>query len=1271
MSNHATTSTSRPPSASPLRRPIRSTLVSLLCAGIALPGFATTPLADQPLFSNTTVPGNVALALSVEYPTAVRAAHTTTYVAATEYLGYFDPSKCYVYKNGADDNNRFFVPSGLSPTKGTPPVSTHVCSGKWSGNFLNWATMQTIDPFRWALTGGYRFRDELNLTVLERAWRSGQGMGLSPDKTLGAALVPGATPFSSDANLLIRVAGLGNKFKFTTSTAKAALDGTATPYANGTGTTVFEAFVRVKVCDPTKSTGGVEANCKQYGGTNWKPEGLIQQYANRMRFSALGYLNQQDGNTRDGGVLRARQKFVGPTQPVPGLPAETNPLNEWDPTTGIFITNPDKTDADATNQEFKPTPNLVVNSGVMNYLNKFGEITPGDYRSNDPVGELYYAALRYLRNLGNVPAWSNITGKENTSATKLLDGFPVITKWDDPVQYACQRNFVLGIGDVYTHADKNVPGNTNTVDENPMPAFDDKAVDAVAFTNKVGVMEQLGSSYGTKSPINGCCSHNSGLMSGLAYWANTQDVRPDDGNAKNNGKQTIQTYWVDVLEKPFEPSNQFYLAAKYGGFTVPKDYNFARTDPLELSWWATTSDKVGTQNRPDNYFTAGRPDQMVTGLNKVFASIASQLRAYTTSFAVPVPQVESSGGYSYSSQYDATNWTGEVTGSSVAFNADTGEPTIEPIWTLSDRLAKQLTGTGWNGNRRVVTSNSDTKVGVPFRAASLSATQLKALDTSYRDGDDSADYLNYLRGERTYETSSATTENRFYRTRASLVGDIVGSKARPVGPPNLSLSESANPGYVAFKAAKKDRPTMVYAGSNAGVMHAIRGGTDGTEQFAYIPSALFDGPTGTPNINGLAAIGNPSFLHHYYVNATPQVYDVDFNRTDGNTTAETSDWRSVLIGGLGKGGRSYYAIDVTDPGNMTTEASVASKVLWEFTDDDLGYTFGEPTVVKTRKYGWVVILVSGYNNTDGRGYFFIVDPRTGKLLEKITTGIGSATESAGLAHVNTYVNLLSDGTADAAYAGDLLGNVWRLDLRATGSKKYETPTLIAKVKGLDGVQPITSRPRIEVENSTESSSMKRFVLFGTGRLLDDSDIASTQRQSFYAIHDGTASLFNVNASDLPIERNRLKENADLVAGVTIPADYKGWYVDLGRGEKSIGWRVISEPAIYAPSDLAAFASMLPNGEACTPAGISRVYAVNYGTGKSVLTNGTTTTIITYASLNGAVTEVQFLNQRNSSGSGTPRLIVGTDQGEVKSLPGNFTTKAKLRVLNWRELKVTN
>jgi len=1261
---------------------------ALLLSGLSLtatPALAQTSLADGPLFSANSVPGNLALALSVEFPTAISVAHTNrTYANATEYLGFFDPNKCYTYRytDGTSTDN-YFYPDGVAATN-------HICSGKWSGNFLNWASMQTIDPFRWVLTGGYRVIDEVALTVIEKAWGTAQGgKNNFPDSQIPSSMLTGATPLSSAGSLYMRIWGLGNKMRFTLPNSSGAVSSvdvtTATPYDGGsvTGGTVYEVFIRAKVCD-SSAPGGVEPNCTAYG-SNWKPEGLIQKYANRIRYSAFGYLN--DSNIlRDGGVLRARQKFVGPTQPVPGSVPVTNAPGaitgqvtgaEWSASTGQFVTNPDAADATSTSLIF----GTVSNSGVMNYLNKFGEITPGSYKTYDNVSELYYAAIRYFKALPDVPEWTAVGSASATTKATWADGFPVIKNPADPILYSCQRNFILGIGDVNTHADKDVPGNALTTNEPGMPPLvtSDTSVDAVTATNKVGVMESLGSSLGTASPYGGCCNNNSALIAGLAYDSHVNDIRPDQPLLPNTtGKQTIDTYWVDVQENQvYKNNNQFYLATKYGGFTVPVGYDPNSTSALTESWWHTNTDVLGANKRPNNYFSGGRPDLMKTGLETAFADIASKIKAFTTSFSTSLPQVALSGNKSYSSLYDASTWTGEIVASDLSFDATTGDPILTQQWTFSSLLATQLAGTGWSTNRRIATWNGTS--GAQFCSSGgtctspVTSAQLNALDPAWVSGNDSTDYLNYLRGDTTNEQASTSAgSTKAYRTRAKLLGDIIGSKARPVGPPSFPFSESANPGYTAFKTAWAGRPTVVYVGANDGMMHAIRGDLTvppgGAEMFAYVPGALFQGPSGTPSVDGLASIGNPTFSHHFMVNATPNVYDVDFARTAGGSG--TADWRSILIGGLGKGGKSYYAIDVTDPVGMTAggEAAVAGKVLWEFTDPDLGYTYGDPVVVKTAKYGWVVIIPSGFNTTDGQGHLLIINPRTGALLEKVSTGAGTPANSAGLAYANAFVVDSSDGTADAVYAGDLLGNLWRWDVTAT-SGSYPAPLKIATLTDTGGAaQPVTSRPMIEVHPSLR----KRFVLVGTGRLLDTTDIANTQQQSFYAIVDGTNAKFNSSADlpasiTFPIPRSKLAVNTDALVGVTFdPSTQMGWVEDLGNGAGGIGWRVTTDATTLLGS--VAWAATLPNGDVCTPSGQSRVYGRDYASSITTIktTSGTTLNPALYVEIKGNVTDLRYLSVK-----GKATLISGTDVGGVQKIDISPLSGLGLRRLNWRELQTAD
>ncbi|REN09985.1 pilus assembly protein, partial [Mycobacterium tuberculosis] len=196
------------------------------------------------------------------------------------------------------------------------------------------------------------------------------------------------------------------------------------------------------------------------------------------------------------------------------------------------------------------------------------------------------------------------------------------------------------------------------------------------------------------------------------------------------------------------------------------------------------------------------------------------------------------------------------------------------------------------------------------------------LDTPWATGDDSGDFLNYLRGDRSKEKTT-TDDTKPYRRRALLLGDIVNAKVTPVGPPSGQFSNTVNPGYAKFKTDYASRPTIVYAGANDGMMHAFNGALTGTtagrELFAYVPSMLFSGPSSpaTPALDGLGQLGNPDYQHHYYVDASPKAFDIDFNTAGGvfttTATGSNSDWRTVLIGGLGKGGKGFYAIDVTDP----------------------------------------------------------------------------------------------------------------------------------------------------------------------------------------------------------------------------------------------------------------------------------------------------------------------------------------------------------------------
>jgi type IV pilus assembly protein PilY1 len=223
--------------------------MALLAALVATPARAID-LADEPLFSTTSsVPGNLILALSVEWPTATTPAYpsTTAYAAASTFLGYFDPGKCYSYiYNSTTPSSSYFTPYGSA--------SSHACSSSaslqlWSGNYLNWASMQTLDAFRWVLTGGYRSTDTATVTILTKTYAE-RDASVIPQKTLAVGSsddpIAGATPFKGSvwsSGVTTRVRALGTRMWFTST--------------NLTGTTATSTTAAIPGTSSSATTGAV------------------------------------------------------------------------------------------------------------------------------------------------------------------------------------------------------------------------------------------------------------------------------------------------------------------------------------------------------------------------------------------------------------------------------------------------------------------------------------------------------------------------------------------------------------------------------------------------------------------------------------------------------------------------------------------------------------------------------------------------------------------------------------------------------------------------------------------------------------------------------------------------------------------------------------------------------------------------------------------------------------------------------------------------------
>ncbi len=1143
-------------------------------------------ISNVPLFITSSVDPNVLLNMSVEGPMGGAAYNDQAegepdefgnqcagrnsnkegvcYFRERKYQGYFNPDRCYTYNSGR------FVPGGI--TNGF-----HECSGQFSGNFLNWATTSAIDMYIWTMTGGNRVVDTTSETIIQQ---SGKASWWFHNKLLSDSVNVAPSTVTPWSYSTIRIVNdpddTGDAFMIRFEKSDGSLIG------------LYDA--KIEVCVPDR----LEANCTPYtkadGALYYKPEGLIQQNAEKMRFAVTSY-TLDTSKERDGGVLRANMKYVGPKMPDGSGNLVDNPNKEFG-SDGIFIDDPDNLAGS----------DGVYYSGVINYVNRFSEF---GYKSKDPVGELFYESLRYFKNLGPTPEYSD------GLSSGQKGGFPIITAWQDPVQYSCQQNFIVGINDAYPWLDKKLPGthfSSSTyrgvildAGDYGEPSNADPDIDVTALTNTVGALEGLNGTQMrmrcTSDPADSCTDNdnitwnleawknvpalgevfgpwngggqkqNSYYVAGLAYYANTADIRADF-----EGEQSITTYMIDTQEYSSNPlvgnANMLWLAGKYGGF---EDLNNNNQPDLAEEW-----DKDG-DGEPDNYVLANQPAKLVAGLKRSFNDIYRRLSSIA-SVAANSTELHT-GSRIYQARFNGGNWQGDL----VAFKVNADGSVGDQIWKATENLPAPA-------NRKIFTLDPDStsvSKGVEFKWDSLNVTQKNHLNQDNSGAYDNAGAarLEYLRGEQANERQNGGQ----FRDREHWLGDIVHSNPRFVGNDDFgytlqgsgSVLEAEGGAYASYRttAAYKNRPQMLYVGANDGMLHAFDAQT-GKELFAYVPNAVI------PNLSDLTS---PSYNHRYYVDGSPWSADAWL---DGQ-------WKTILVSSLGAGGKAVFALDVTDPVNFDS-----SDVLWEYEDGELGFTIGQATIARMANGEWAAIFGNGYESNSKRAQLFIVNLEDGSLIRRIDTGAGDSSSPNGLSSPIP-VDVNGDAIADFIYAGDLLGNLWKFDVTGSVEGNWEvaygspaTPAPLTRVMDSAGnPRPITAKP--EVGRHPYGGVM---VYFGTGKYFEIGDdlVGSSPRvQTFYAVRDNGVV---VDAGSELVEQMILLETTAFDSHVRITSDnpvdwsaYKGWYLDLvSPGFGARGERVISTPILRYGRII--FTTLIPVPDPCKFGGNSWLMELDAVTG---------------------------------------------------------------------------
>jgi type IV pilus assembly protein PilY1 len=758
---------------------------------------------------------------------------------------------------------------------------------------------------------------------------------------------------------------------------------------------------------------------------------------------------------------------------------------------------------------------------------------------------------------------------------------------NDPIQYSCQQNFTILTTDGYwnTNTESSSYGplkednttNVGDVDGSgvPRPQLDDKKIsDTLADV----------AAYYYKTDLRPTTANGGLTDEGTHIDVASNNVPTSATDSANYQHMTTFTmgFGVDGTLKPPDKNGDNDLTALTQGTKVWPDPISSGEGPARIDdLWHAAIDGHGS------YLSAKSPDQVEKGLTDMLQKIQTRKGSASAAATSNLQPVAGADNLAFIAQYQSVTWVGDLLARDV--NPLTGVISATNTWSAQAKLDTQVAAAA--DTRAIYTfSSAATNKLKSFEPANLTSEKtagyFKASQLSQNGGwtlaqktaatDDAL--INYLRGQTGNEEIGDGSITDLFRDRAHALGDIANAAPAYVGKPPFSYLDT---GYAAFLAANKSRAPVVYAGGNDGMLHAFDATkTGGKELWAYIPSMMI------PNLYKLAD-HNYSDNHRFFVDGPIAVNDA----YNGST------WSTVLVGGLGHGGRGYYALDVTDPANP--------KALWEFTsaqDSDLGYSYGNAVITKRASDDkWVVIVASGYNNSspgDGKGRIFVLDAFTGtKLSEIITDSTVNDEQRSGIARINNYVdNSPINNVTQYVYGGDLDGALWRFDITASsnaGVSQLLGRTATAGTRK----QPITVQPEL-AKIRDGAGNWHRVVYFGTGRYLGPNDITNSDpsngvSQAVYAVVDTGASLGLFTSTGAKLVPQTLDTSAtprkiNPLAAVDWQTN-NGWYVATPNNE-----RFNIDPVLQLGTLV--MVANIPEQDYCHSTGRSIVYQFNYKSG---------------------------------------------------------------------------
>lgn len=806
------------------------------------------------------------------------------------------------------------------------------------------------------------------------------------------------------------------------------------------------------------------------------------------------------------------------------------------------------------------------------------------------------------------------------------------------------------------------------------------------------------------SALNNC----SNTIAGVSYPDLCTNNVPGSGDDVNSQQHmTTMTVGLGVSGQVYYQPNyktagdvagkNTYTDIVNGTFDWPNPITNSTTARIDDLWHAAVNGR-GT------YFSATNPASLVAGLRSALAAVTARTGSASAA-ATSSLQLVDGDNFAYVAKYRTVSWDGDVQQLTLDASGNTAAIAAADTtnWSSAQSRIDAQVASAASGDGRTIkffSSATTSKLkdftytdlnaeghGADFsnrcsgRLLSQCGTATSFTTAQLDTANDATNLVNYLRGRSSYAVA-ATDSPALYRSRDHVLGDIVNSTPLYVKKPPFQYG-SKDSSYAGFVTDNTNRAATVYVGANDGMLHAInadaKAAGGGTERWAYVPSFVM------PEMYRLAdaAYGTQ---HRYYVDGSPLLADVCSDPatfTAGTTNCkQKNDWKSIVVAGLNKGGCGYYALDVTTP--------ASPKGLWEFTDDNMGYTFGDPVVTRTKSGRWVAILSSGYDNVpggacgkstgDGKGHIYVLDALTGEKLKDVVTGAGSSAAPINLGKFNAWIDSETENIADAVYAGDLQGGLWRFDI--DDNYADSDAVRIATLKNADDTaQAITTRPLLALLHDKY-----RVAFVGTGRLLATTDLLDSETQSLYAIKLATEDAVSGAATETGALGNprddaafkvRALANQSTASGVlrTVTGldidDFNssewgaahGWYFDFDPSGSSPGERVNVEMQLQ--ENVLTVVTNVPESNVCNAGGYSFLYYVNATTGGNLRTVGSSKVIgekLPQGALVAGISTVE-------TSSGERKTVITFTDGSTAtfSQPPSGAASGSLRRTMWREI----